>query len=86
MLIKWSEPAIFDLEAIKDYIARDSEFYAAELMGKILAAVKKLEVFPRIGREVPEAEDENIRELNRNIGYFIFWFIQSTIGVISKIF
>lgn len=63
MKILWTEPALCDLEGIRDYIRKDSEFYAQRFVEKIFAAVGKLERFPGIGRPVPEADDENIREL-----------------------
>ena len=63
MKIKWTEPAVNDLESISNYIGRDSEINAASFIEKILKAVEKLENFPKIGRKVPEANDPNIREL-----------------------
>ncbi len=63
MKIEWTEPALLDLESIRDYIGRDSEYYATRLVGKIIEAVEALEKFPEMDRSVPEAEEENIREL-----------------------
>jgi len=64
MKIEWTEPAIADLDAIRDYIARDSEHYAVQFTGRIIEAVEKLENFPERGRKVPESlETEGIREL-----------------------
>ena len=63
MKIKWSVPAVDDLESIRDYIARDSTLYASSFIEKILKIIDMLEEFPEIGREVPEADDPNIREL-----------------------
>ncbi len=62
MKIEWTEPAILDLDSIRDYIARDSQYYAAQFVERIIETVEKLEKFPEIGRKVPEAEEENIRE------------------------
>lgn len=53
MRIKWSEPALVDLEEIRDYIAKDSEYYATRLVEKIIQAVEALERFPAMGRVVP---------------------------------
>jgi len=36
-------------------------YYAARFIEKIIEAVEGLENFPKIGRSVPEAEEENIR-------------------------
>ena len=63
MKIEWTEPAISDLEGIRNYIRRDSEYYASRFIGRIIAAVERLEYFPEMGRKVPEAEEENVREL-----------------------
>ncbi|MFX0102563.1 MAG: type II toxin-antitoxin system RelE/ParE family toxin [Candidatus Hodarchaeota archaeon] len=61
--IKWSLPAINDLESICDYIARDSPSAAEKLATEINERVKGLEKFPRMGRIVPEREDPDLREL-----------------------
>lgn len=64
MRIEWTDPAIADLEAIRDYIARDSEHYGAQFVGRIIIAVEKLPSFPEMGRRVPEARSEvDVREL-----------------------
>jgi len=63
MRIEWTQPALLDLENIRDYIGRDSEYYATRFIEKIIEAVEGLEDFPKMGRSVPEADDENIREL-----------------------
>jgi addiction module RelE/StbE family toxin len=64
MRIEWTEPAIADLSAIRDYIARDSEYYALQFVGRIIEAVEKLEELPERGRRVPEARGvDGIREL-----------------------
>jgi hypothetical protein len=36
MKIEWTEPAISDLESIRDYIGRDSEYYASRFIGRII--------------------------------------------------
>lgn len=35
MNIRWTEPAVLDLENIRDFISRDSEYYAIEFTTKI---------------------------------------------------
>jgi toxin ParE1/3/4 len=62
MKVAWSEPAIADLVAIHDYIARDSPHYAQRFVERLVAAVEPLESFPRLGRLVPEGDDRH-REL-----------------------
>jgi len=63
MKIEWTEPAVLDLESIRDYIRRGSEYFAARFVERIIEAVESLAAFPERGRNVPEAAEENIREL-----------------------
>ncbi len=61
--VVWSESAVVDLEAVVEYIARDSEYYAAAFADKVLKAVEKLGTFPKMGRIVPEYGRDDLREL-----------------------
>jgi len=61
--IKWSPSAVADLEAICNYIARDSEYYAANFAKNIIARIELLVKFPEAGRIVPEYDDTHIREI-----------------------
>jgi len=61
--IIWSERAAVDLESIAEYIAQDSEFYAASVVRSILQKSRRLADFPFIGRVVPEFDNETIREI-----------------------
>jgi len=59
----WSPPAIEDIKAIAEYIARDSAFYAESTVERIFQAPEKWLQFPKLGRVVPEKNDETIREI-----------------------
>lgn len=63
MELKWTESAVDDLGGIRDYIAKDSEFYAARLMERVFQVIEKLALFPESGRVVPEVGNVAIREL-----------------------
>ena len=63
MKIEWTEPSISDLQHIRDYIAKDSEYFAARFIEKIIGRIDALPDFPKMGRVVIEADDEAIREL-----------------------
>jgi len=63
MKIEWTNPGVSDLQHIRDYIARDSEFFAHRFTERIIDTISTLPQFPKMGRFVPEAEDESIREL-----------------------
>jgi toxin ParE1/3/4 len=63
MKIEWTDPSISDLAAIRDYIALDSEENAIRFIGRLIESVEKISDFPQMGRRVPEAGDETIREI-----------------------
>ncbi len=63
MKIEWTEPAISDLQHIRNYIAKDSEYFSARFVEKIISRIDVLPDFPEMGRGVTEADDKSIREL-----------------------
>lgn len=60
--VAWSPRAVEDLEAIAQYIALDSNAYAAAVVKRILNTTRNLSRFPLAGRVVPELGDETVRE------------------------
>ncbi len=58
-----SPAALNDLQAIFDYIAKDSELYAAKVVDKILHRITVLETHIRVGKIVSEFQTEAIREI-----------------------
>ncbi|PZU94375.1 MAG: type II toxin-antitoxin system RelE/ParE family toxin [Pseudanabaena sp.] len=61
--INWTKQALADLEAIGDYIARDSPAIAQIFVDRIVNSIVRLESLPLSGRIVPESERESIREV-----------------------
>ena len=61
--IVWTSNALTDLTEIGEYIATDSPKYAEITISKLYHKVEILTEHPRIGRVVPETEQENLREL-----------------------
>ena len=57
-MVIWADPAKSDLRAIHDFIASDSKYYAKKVVLDILDKTNILEEYPRIGRKVPEIDDE----------------------------
>ncbi len=63
MKIEWAEPAELDLGDIYAYIARDVPVYAEQFIDRIIETTFLLHEQPLMGREVPEAERDDVREL-----------------------
>jgi toxin ParE1/3/4 len=61
--VAWSYEAAADLEALAQYIARDSSFYAAAFVHEMLNAGRLLSKYSERGRIVPEFDNPNVREL-----------------------
>ncbi len=59
----WSDKAWLDLEQAADYIARDSQYYAAGFVQKVKIASSTLTEMPYRARQVPELENAAVREL-----------------------
>lgn len=61
--IKWTPQSLDDIEAIANFIARDSSYYARMFTTKGFEVVDRLELFPESGRIVPELNRKEIREI-----------------------
>ena len=63
MRVHWTNTAVEHLQAIYDYIAKDSPVYAQHMVDKLTKRSEQISSFPLSGRIVPEYEAEVIREL-----------------------
>ncbi|MCL5278440.1 MAG: type II toxin-antitoxin system RelE/ParE family toxin [Planctomycetes bacterium] len=61
--VRWTPQAADDLDAIAEFIGRDSPHFAALFVADILQTVDRLTDFPESGRMVPEIGERNIREI-----------------------
>jgi len=62
--IIWTQSAWNDLEAVADYISKDSPRYAASFVREIRDASRSLNTLAFRGRVVPEFDDDtHVREL-----------------------
>jgi len=62
-VVIWSQQAVVDLRSIHDFIARDSRYYAKKVVHDIREMVDELNRLPKMGRIVPELNEEDVREL-----------------------
>lgn len=84
-MVRWTGPARFDLKEIRDYIARDSRFYAEKVSLEIIEKSEILDSFPEVGRIVPEIGDPNIRELFIYSYRLIYGILPTKIEVLALI-
>lgn len=63
MKIEWTQSAELDLCDLYDWIARDSPDNARRFIDRLLEAIALLRGQPHMGREVPEAKRNDVREI-----------------------
>ncbi len=63
-MVIWSEPAKADLRSIHDYIAHDSKHYAKKVTHDIREKTDGLNELPKLGRKIPELNEDSVRELS----------------------
>lgn len=63
-MVIWTEHAKTQLAHIHEHIAQDSPLYATKVAQTLVEKSLRLAELPRLGRKVPEAGDEAIRELS----------------------
>lgn len=75
-MVIWSEPAKADLRSIHDFIAHDSLHYAKKVTQDIREKTDVLDELPKVGKKVPELNDDAVRELSL-YSYRIIYEIKS---------
>jgi len=82
-IVKWSAQALADLEAIKNYISHDSPNYANIFVSKIITKGDNLAIFPKSGREVPEADLEFVKEVFEGNYRIVYSYESNIINIIT---
>lgn len=83
--IIWSFEAVSDLDALAEYIAKDSPFYAAAFIQEALEAGYSLFEFSERGRIVPELCHPNIREILVRDYRLIYHIQEASITILAFI-
>jgi len=63
-VVIWMEPAKADLQHIHNFIAEDSKRYARKVVREMVGKADILDETPKLGKMVPEIQDDNVRELH----------------------
>jgi len=85
MRLEWADPALDALEGIRDYIAKDPPYYARRFIERIFDAAEPLKDHPKMGRPVPEADGDDVRELIYQGYRIIYWTKPECVQVITVI-
>lgn len=85
MRVHWTNRALEHLLAIYEYIAKDSEDRALRMVDRLTQRSEKIADFPKIGRKVPEYEDEKIREVFEEPYRLIYRILPKQIDVLAVV-
>jgi toxin ParE1/3/4 len=72
-----------DLQAIRDFIGRDSPRYATMVVERIVGAADILDRFPLAGRKVPEHSREDLRELVRPPYRIVYRVVDDGVHIVT---
>lgn len=82
----WSENASDDVEKLAEYLAQKSPVAAARLVEMLYAKTDLLETFPRMGRVVPEFNEDAIREIIAPPYRILYELLDEDLILIQKVF
>ena len=82
--VEWSKISNYDILQIYSYIYQDLVYYAVNTIDEIAKRTDNLEIFPYMGRKVPEYDIYNIRELIYK-SYRIIYEVQLNKIIIHRI-
>ncbi len=85
MKVHWTNNAEEHLDAIHDYIARNSPEYAKIIVDKLTRRSQQISAFPLSGRIVPEYDVEQIREVIEESYRIIYYIKPDQIDVLAVI-
>ena len=85
MRVFWTEAALSQLEAIRDYLAQTSPEYARRIIERLLNRSEQIAAFPRSGRMVPEYEIDEVRQVVESAYRIIYLIKEEQIEVLAVV-
>lgn len=85
MNVHWTDTALGHLQAIHDYIARDSKRNALRFVDRITSKSQSIGRWPEAGSIVPEHDSPEIREVFEKSYRIIYRILADRIDVVAVI-
>jgi len=79
----WSPRALEDLEAIREYIGRDSDRYARLFVERAVQLVESIPLHPLLGAIVPEYRREELRERHFQNYRIVYRFHAEVVEIVT---
>jgi toxin ParE1/3/4 len=81
----WTQNAVAHLEAIRNYIAQDSDRYAAAMIDRLTSRSRQLSIHPQSGGVVIEYDRPDVREVIEGSYRIIYRLNSDRIDVLAVI-
>jgi addiction module RelE/StbE family toxin len=81
--ILWTDAALSQLEAIRDYLARTSPDYARRVVERLVDRSEQIATFPRSGRMVPEYEIDEVRQVVESSYRLIYLIKEEQVEILA---
>ena len=85
MRVFWTDAALNQLEAIRDYLEQTSSDYARRAVERLINRSEQLAAFPRSGRMVPEYEIDDVRQVIESSYRIIYLIKENQVEVLAVI-
>lgn len=85
MRIFWTDAALGQLEAIREYLARTSPEYAQRTAERLVKRSEQIAAFPNSGRMVPEYEIGDVRQVVEGSYRLIYLIKEEQIEILAII-
>ncbi|HEX7315737.1 MAG TPA: type II toxin-antitoxin system RelE/ParE family toxin [Pyrinomonadaceae bacterium] len=85
MRVLWTDAALKQLEAIRDYLAQTSPDYARMVVERLVKRSEQVAVFPRSGRMVPEYEIDEVRQVIESSYRVIYLIKEGQVEILAVI-
>ncbi len=85
MRIFWTDVALNQIEAIRDYLSRTSPDYARRVVERLVNRSEQIASFPRSGRIVPEYEIDEVREVIESSYRLIYLIKEDQVEILAVI-
>ena len=85
MRVFWTDAALNQLEAIRDYLARTSPDYARRVVEHLVNRCEQIAAFPHSGRKVPEYEIDEVRQVIESSYRLIYLIKEEQVEILAVI-
>ncbi len=85
MRVFWTDAALNQLEAIRDYLAGTSPDYARRIVERLVTRSEQIATFPRSGRMVPEYEIDEVRQVIESSYRLIYLIKEEQVEILAVI-